>query len=264
MSNVVVTMADAKRRANRQRRSKDVAALTAQSKHLVRGWAEQFKMSHRRTVEGVVAHGTLLNRGKAALSYGNFCKAIETAGLSLRTCEYYMVIANQPWAVPKNFSILPSSVSALRFLASQQREFVQELLDERRINAGMTKPELVALVDPPIPDEPPVAKPPRVHAPIALQLPKGINSLVAEFFNGASECDPNDADEVVWRQDDESIVFTAVRTGTVRFQNRVLDGAVVLFLLGPSFLLLYTGERRDHFVAAFRDQGIVMEAISSR
>jgi hypothetical protein len=215
---------------------------------------------HARTVEGIVRHGALLNQGKAALGHGNWTKALEAAGIHVRTAEMYMRIANQSWANPKNYAVLPSTVSALDYLAGLQEAFVQDLLDEKKLNLNLTKKELVEMVEP-TPAEPTPKKRSKSRTPKGLTWPTSVDMTVTTFFGAAFECDTTNPDEVVWRRDDESIAFTAPRTDSNGFHNRIAS-ALVLFPLGQSFAMFYEGERRDEFAAAFGDLGTLVVAWS--
>ena len=162
MSNVV-TMADAKHRAGRRRQSDGVTALNAQSRKMVKQWAAQFRVSHKRTVQSIVAHGQLLLEGKKALAHGNFCAALAAAGIGQRTAETFMRIASHHvLANPKNSAVLPATQSGLYFLSGLQVEFVQDLLNEKRISPNTTRAELEEIVNPPVADEP-ATKPSRLR-----------------------------------------------------------------------------------------------------
>ena len=258
MSNVV-TMADAKRRAGRRRQSNGITALNAQSRRLIKQWATQFRLSHTRTVQSIVAHGQLLLKGKRALVHGNFCAALAAAGIQERAAQEFMRIANHAvLANPRNFSVLPATRSGLYYLSGLQETFVQDLLTERKLSPNTTKAELVELVEPtPHQDEPKVQKERRTkdNEIVWTEGLKTINEKAKTFFGGTSEPDFRYPGEVLWERDGETVVFTAPQLSSNRFHNRMVGGALVLFPLGQKFALFYKGERRDEFAATFGESG---------
>jgi hypothetical protein len=269
----------AKAPARRTRRGKTQRQLDAQSRQLakqqVQYWAREVRTSYTRTVEAhdrkveaIVHHGTKLNEAKTAVGHGNWLTTLEKADLEERSSQDFMLIAANPvLANPKNFADLPATVSCLRYLASKllQPEFLQGLLDEKRIHSEMTKPELVELIEP-APTEKPrknVTRGKRTKGGRGVVWTNGVNAInekVTTFFAGSSETDATKPEEVVWRRDDESIAFTAPQTDSNGFHNRIANGAVVLFPLGQKFALFYQGERRDVFAAAFGELGTLAVA----
>ena len=250
-------------RSKRPKRDATVSDLNARSKRLIRDWAKQFRASHGRTVRGIVEHGALLNKGKEALGHGNWTKALEAAGLNDRTAQEYMRIANHAvLANPRNFSVLPSARSTLYDLSGLQAEFVQDLLNENRVNPNITRDELAEMVNPtPEEEEPkPLAK---KREPKGLTWPTSVDATIRTFFAVGFDCDATDPDEVVWRRDDETIAFRAPQTDSNGFHNRISRGAMVFFPLGQKFVLFYEGERRDEFAAAFGEFGILAVAWGS-
>ena len=239
------------------------AASKKKAERLVAFWAKAYMAYHLHDVASIVNRGEAFNDGKEALGHGNWLDALEEAGIAERTAQYYMRIANHPVLVESaNFALLPSTASALHFLAGLQEEFVQALLDEQRIGPNTTVGELVEMIEP-APAEPPVKPAPKKSGKKVKELtwPTSVDASVKSFFGGAFDCDTTFPGEAVWSRDDEAVAFMAApATDTAVFHNRLIGGEVALFPLGQRFAMFYKGERRDQFASEFGYLGTLVVA----
>ena len=210
-----------------------VSDLTKQADKLVKDWAAQFRTSHVRTVEAIVERGALFNKGKRALGYGNWTKALAEAGISERTAEYFMLIVDEKSVTsnPKFFRFFPATVSSLNYLATRPRELVEDQLNEGRINPNMTKDQLVELFEPTTAE--PAAKPPLKKGKKSkdhLTWPTSVDASIKSFFAGAFHCDTQFPGEVVWTHDEIDRLHGRTRHGLRRIPRSSARGGRWHFL----------------------------------
>jgi len=102
------------------------------------GWSELIRTHLAKTVESIIATGSVLTDCKAALPFGQFKEALEGAGITPRVAQMFMAVATHPVLV--NTSIHSQLPPAYNTLYQLSRLKPPEL--ERALEDGTITPKL--------------------------------------------------------------------------------------------------------------------------
>jgi hypothetical protein len=112
----------------------------------VLAFAERFETEWKKTIEGIIGAGKVVQEAKDELGYGKYGAFLEKIELSERIAEMLMTIArNKDLSNPKNFSVLPPRYTSLYRLGLLPEGRVQELINFGKIHRFMRGKEVKAL-----------------------------------------------------------------------------------------------------------------------
>jgi N6-adenosine-specific RNA methylase IME4 len=109
-------------------------------------WADRIRIHMTRTVEAVIATGTTLVEAKAALNHGDWLPLLAEVGMSARTAQMLMAIANSPLANACHARILPTGdITTLYHLTRLEPERLEAAIREGAVRPDLSRREAVQL-----------------------------------------------------------------------------------------------------------------------
>ena len=113
----------------------DSAAMTSPVPEIdyakAKRWGDKLRTGRGRTVATIISFGKLLVDAQEDTTHGEWLYALEVAEIHPLDAQRYQRIANSPvLKKTTNLSHLPTAVSSLDFLAGQQTELVEELIEK--------------------------------------------------------------------------------------------------------------------------------------
>jgi hypothetical protein len=110
-------------------------------------WADRIRSHMARTVEAIVATGRELVDAKAAVGHGNWLPLLQEVGISARTAQMFMLVANSPLANACHARILPpGDVTALYTLAGLPGEVIEKHIADGKITPDTSRRDLYPLI----------------------------------------------------------------------------------------------------------------------
>jgi hypothetical protein len=110
-------------------------------------WAERIRGCMARTVEAIVATGRELVDAKAAVGHGHWLPLLREVGISIRTAQMFMTVANSPLANACHARILPAGdLTALCMLAGLPGDVIEQHIADGKITPNTRRQDVYPLV----------------------------------------------------------------------------------------------------------------------
>ena len=265
----------------------DSAAMTSPVPEIdyakAKRWGDKLRTGRGRTVATIISFGKLLVDAQEDTTHGEWLYALEVAEIHPRDAQRYQRIANSPvLKETTNLSHLPTAVSSLDFLAGQQTELVEELIEKGWVYPDVTTRELKQGV---LTLTGGATGPKRwSYCPLDIQQ-KAANfgakfvvhaeDQIKEEWKGSAFVDPPTADKgsiqrwiektkYEWRQGriTEAVMWLPLDPLAGWFKHLFMERVLVLIpemkLGGARVCLVYLGDRPDDFDEKFGILGTVI------